>query len=74
MKVGDEKRQKFSPGKNFQLYHIAGNIRGWPPNHHCKNIGEFKFGGSVILADYNLIVAKVDHQTTKFSGNTVWYN
>ena len=51
---------------------------GWPPNCHCKNIGGFKFGGSVrhchmyigkfeILADFNLAVAKTDHQTAKFN-------
>ena len=46
---------------------------GWAPNRHSKNIGRFKFGGSVqdrhtyickyeILADFNLAVAK---QTAK---------
>ena len=55
---------------------------GWPLNCHCKNIGGFKFGGSVrdrhmyickyeILADFNLAVAKVDRQTAKFSSYTV---
>ena len=60
-------------------YRIAGNISGikfgsWPPNHHCKKFGGFKFGGSVkdhhmyiickceILANFNLAVAK---QTAK---------
>ena len=47
----------------------------WATNH-CKSIGRFKFGGSVrdchtyickygILADFNLGVAKVDHQTAE---------
>ena len=45
----------------------------WAPNHHCKNIGRFKFGGLVrdrhmyifkyeILADFSLVVAR---QTAK---------
>ena len=51
---------------------------GWTLNHHCKNIGRFKFGGSVrdrhtyickyeTLVDFNLVVAKTDCQTIKFN-------
>ena len=51
---------------------------GWALNRHCKNIGRFKFGGSVrdhhtyiykyeILADFNLAGCKLDHQTAKFN-------
>ena len=53
---------------------------GWFLNHYCKNIGGFKFGGSVrdrhthtckyeILGqvEFNLAVAKVDRQIAKFS-------
>ena len=51
---------------------------GWAPNRYCKYIGGFKFGSSVrdrhmyickyeILAYFNLVVAKVDRQTTKFN-------
>ena len=52
----------------------------WAPNHHCENVGGFKFGDSVqdchtyniickhkILAAFNLAVAKTDHQTAKFN-------
>ena len=56
------------------IYCIAGNIgrnQIWwlGPNRHCKNVGRFKFGGSVrdhrhtyickyeILAEFNLAVA-----------------
>ena len=49
-----------------------------PQIANCENIGRFKFGGSVrdchtyickyeILADFNLVVAKTDHQTAKFN-------
>ena len=49
---------------------------GWALNHHFKNIGGFKFGGSVrdchtyickyeILSDFNLAGSKLDRQTAK---------
>ena len=52
----------------YMLYRIAGNIGGLALNRYCKNIGEFKFGGSVkdrytyickyeMLAGFNLVVA-----------------
>ena len=53
---------------------------GWAPNCHCKNIGGFRFGGlvrdchvysigkdEILLADFNLVVAQADCQTTKFN-------
>ena len=47
---------------------------GWAPNCHYKTSGGFKFGGLVwdshiyeILADFNLVVVKVVHETAKFN-------
>ena len=52
---------------------LAGNkFGGWALNRHCRNIGGFKFGGSVRdLHTYNYMVLggrKLDRQTAKFSG------
>ena len=48
----------------------------WASNCHCKSTDRFKFGGLVrdhymYMCDYDSAVAKVDHQTAKFSGYTV---
>ena len=66
-----------------QKYWRELNLVVGPQIANCENIGGFKFGGSVrdrhtyickyeILADFNLVVAKTDHQTAKFSGYTVY--
>ena len=58
---------------------LAGiKLGGWALNHHCKNIGGFKFGGSVrdchtyickyeVLAGFNFGGRKLDCQTAKFN-------
>ena len=66
------------------MYPIAGNIGSWVPNRYYNNISRFnyKFGGSwqygidiriytnkKILADFNLVVVKADHESAKFNSS-----
>ena len=57
--------------KTVYVYCIAGR---WAPNHHCKNIGGFKFGGSVrdrhtymhaSMKYWRILIWQLQRQTTK---------